>query len=389
MADRPSEGHRPGSDEGAQSPSPIFDDEWQKFVQDSERDIRASAPKEPSARARMVTERLRQQEARGELPPGWRTGPAWQEMNGRTGRRRRLWAVLGVTLAVAVAVVAIRPSLIPGDPFGAAADAEAVDSSPPLPAETAAPTAPPSAAADTPTRARPFAGSPAARWAVGADAIEVPKTEAVGGVSAARIEKGLGMTKDFLVAANLDRDVLYGAEPRKALALIDPLQKDYLADLRSALRHPTVKNDPTWTFTRFDRDKVELVGTEIRVRGRMTVEPGDDPSQARIRADYTFVYPLAKAGGGSEVARTIVRRVVEVDVLDLARFQGTEGHIWVYDVNGEISNDNCRDGDGLIQPLFQADLYASPEPSGEVVDPYDRGRELNRAEGDCGTVSRT
>ncbi|MCF1599687.1 hypothetical protein [Streptomyces muensis] len=217
----------------------------------------------------------------------------------------------------------------------------------------------------------------------------MPKAKAVGGVSAARIEKGLGMTKDFLVAANLDRDVLYGAEPRKALALIDPLQKDYLADLRSALRHPTVKNDPTWTFTRFDRDKVELVGTEVRVRGRMTVEPGDATGQARIRADYTFVYPLAKAGGGSEVARTIVRRVVEVDVLDLARFQGTEGRIWVYDVDGEISNDNCRDGDGLIQPLFQADLYASPEPSGEVVDPYDRGRELDRNERDCGTVSRT
>ncbi|MET9970465.1 hypothetical protein ABZZ80_32285 [Streptomyces sp. NPDC006356] len=388
MADRPSEGPRPRSDEGegaGPSSSAISDDEWKKFVQDAERET-ASAPKEPSARARMVTERLRQQEARGELPPGWRTGPAWQEMNGRAARRRRLWAVLGVSLAVAVAVVAIRPSLIPGDPFGAAG---AADASPPLPAETAAPTAPPSAAADTPTRARPFAGSPAERWAVGADAIEVPKAKAVGGVSAARIEKGLGLTKDFLVAANLDRDVLYGAEPRTALTLIDPLQKDYLADLRSALRHPTVKNDPTWTFTRFDRDKVELVGTEVRVRGRMTVEPGDATGQARIRADYTFVYPLAKAGGGSEVARTIVRRVVEVDVLDLARFQGTEGHIWVYDVNGEISNDNCRDGDGLIQPLFQADLYASPEPSGEVVDPYDRGRELDRNERDCGTVSRT
>ncbi|MCF1599956.1 hypothetical protein L0P92_41385, partial [Streptomyces muensis] len=127
MVDRPSEGPRPGSGEGegaGSSSSSISDDEWKKFVQDAERET-TSAPKEPSARARMVTERLRQQEARGELPPGWRTGPAWQEMNGRAGRRRRLWAVLGVTLAVAVAVVAIRPSLIPGDPFGAAGDAEA------------------------------------------------------------------------------------------------------------------------------------------------------------------------------------------------------------------------------------------------------------------------
>ncbi|MDF3145738.1 hypothetical protein PBV88_31980, partial [Streptomyces sp. T21Q-yed] len=241
-----------------------------------------------------------------------------------------------------------------------------------------------------PTRKRPFTGSPAERWAAGADALEVPKvSKAVGGVPAARITRALGLTKDFLVASNLDRDALYGAEPKKALALVDPLQQDYLSDLRSALRHPTAKNDPTWTFTRFDPDKVELVGTEVRVRGRMTVEPGDNAGQARIRADYTFVYPLAKAGGGNEVARTIVRRVVEVDVSDPAKFQGTEGRIWVYDLDGEISNDNCRDGDGLIQPLFQADLYASPGPSGEVFDPYDRSRELERAEGECGTVSRT
>jgi hypothetical protein len=72
------------------------------FVQDSERDIHTSeAPKEPSARARMVTERLRQQEARGELPPGWRTGSAWQEMNGRAARRRKVWTIIGVVLAIA------------------------------------------------------------------------------------------------------------------------------------------------------------------------------------------------------------------------------------------------------------------------------------------------
>jgi len=39
--------------------SSIPDEVWQKFVEDSERDIRGAAPKEPSARARMVTERLR------------------------------------------------------------------------------------------------------------------------------------------------------------------------------------------------------------------------------------------------------------------------------------------------------------------------------------------
>jgi hypothetical protein len=386
MSDRPS-ADRPGSDDGAGSPSSISDEEWERFLRDSERGAHDSAPKEPSARARMVTERLRRQEARGEVPEGWRTGPAWQEMNGRANRRRRLWAFLGVPLAVAVAVVAVRPSLIPGHPLGTE-QAEATAESP-LPAESAAPTGAPVGTAGTPTRARPFAGSPAQRWAAGAAAIEVPKAKAVGGVSAKRIAAGLRLTKEFLIASNLDRKVLYGAEPKKALSLIDPLDGRYLSGLRLDLSHPTKETDPKWVFTRFDSDEVELVGTQVKVRGRMTVKDGDRIGQASIRADYTFVYPLAKAGGGNEVARVIVRRVVDVNVADPAKYQGTEGRIWVSNIDAEISNDFCRRGDGFIHPMFRADLYASPEASGPVSDPYDRSKVLDGAKDDCGTASRT
>ena len=44
--------------------SEIPDDVWEKFVQDNERDIRAQAPKEPSGRARLGTERLRREAER-------------------------------------------------------------------------------------------------------------------------------------------------------------------------------------------------------------------------------------------------------------------------------------------------------------------------------------
>jgi hypothetical protein len=384
VTDKPSEGPRQ-EPEGSSIP----DEAWEKFVRDAERD-RDSVPKEPSARARMVTERLRQQDARGELPAGWRTGPAWQEMNGRSGRRRKVWSVVGVLLAVALAVIALKPSaalsLLPG---GSDAESAAASASPLAP-ETGRPTGAPADTAGLPTRKRPFTGSPAERWAAGADAIEVPEAKAVAGVSAARIETALRLTKQFLVAANLDRDVLYGAEPKTALGLVDPLQKDYLAELRAGLRGPTVKNDPKWTFTRFDPDEVELVGSEVKVRGRTTVEPdGGADGKAVIRADYTFVYPLAKAGGGTEIARTIIRRAIEVHVLDPVKFQVTEGRIWVIDLDAEIGNDACRTGDGFIHPMFDADLHASPEPSGALVDPYDRSRELDGDDDECGTVSRT
>src|SRR3954454_20365657 len=84
----------------------IPDDVWERFARDSERDIRHSAPKKPSARARMVTERLRQQDAQGVRPDGWRAPPA------KAGRgRRNLWTVLGLLLVAAIAVVAMKPSL--------------------------------------------------------------------------------------------------------------------------------------------------------------------------------------------------------------------------------------------------------------------------------------
>ncbi|MDC0765822.1 hypothetical protein [Streptomyces sp. HD] len=374
MTDKPSEG------------SSISDEEWEKFVQDAERD-QASAPKEPSARARMVTERLRRQDALGEQPPGWRTRPAGQQANGRAVRRRRVWSVLGVLLAVAVAVIALKPSAalswLPGGP-----DTDAPSASP-LSAETGRPTSAPTDVAGQPTRKQPFAGSPAERWAAGADAIEVPKAKAVGGVPAARIETALSLTKKFLVASNLDRDVLYGAEPKTALTLLDPMAEEYVTRLREGLRHPTVENDPKWKFTRFDPDEIELVGTEVKVRGRMTVEPDGERGRPLIRADYTFVYPVARGDGGDEVTRVIVRRVVEVAVADPAKYRTTDGRIWVRELSSEIGNDLCRQGDGFIHPRFRADIQAAPEPSGDVVDPYDRSRGLSGAGKECGTLSRT
>jgi hypothetical protein len=406
VAEQPSEESRPES-------SSLPDDVWEKFVQDSERDIRASAPKEPSARARMVTERLRAMDeaqarevgggkrrtgrkrkaAQPTQPEGWRAGPPLQVLERHSSRRRRVWSAVGVVVAVALAVVAVNPSAaLSWLPGGLGEDEAGSADVAPLAPETARPGAAPSEdPAGIPTREKPFAGSPAARWEAGADAIRLPEAKAVNGVPAARIRAVLKGTKEFLVASNLDPAVLRGGQPKKALDLVDPAEKEYLADLRAALREPTVKNDPVWTFTRFDPEEVELAG-DVRVRGRMTVEAVKGTAgRAVIKADYTFVYPMARVGGGDEVSRSIVRRTVEVDAVDPARFQADEGHIWITDVNGEISNDDCREGDGFIRPQFFADRQGRPEPSGPARDPYDRSKDLKPADGDagCGVVTRT
>ncbi|MFE7898906.1 hypothetical protein ACFU3E_15575 [Streptomyces sp. NPDC057424] len=370
------------------SASEIPDDVWEQFTRDTERDIRTSAPKEPSARARLVTERLRGQDARGELPPGWRTGPAWQEMNGRAARRRKLWAVLGVPVAAAVALVAMKPSLLPGDPFGAGT-AEAADASP-LPEETAPPTAAPgSPDPETPTLDEPFAGSPALRWADGDAGIVLPAAKAVGPVSKDRVEQALKLTKKLLVGANLEPKALRGARPGAAFSVLDPKQPDVVDRLDTALRSPSRKNDPVALFSRFDPDEIRLVGDVIKTRGHMTFEKGSHGGVA-VHADYTFVYPVSRADGSTEVTRTIVRRVLTMELADPARYQVTPGRLLVVEYDQEIGNSSCFVYDGYLHPEFSSSASAGPTPSGPAVDPYDRSRDIDDGDReDCGTVTRT
>ncbi|MET8584940.1 hypothetical protein ABZX39_29285 [Streptomyces collinus] len=119
-------------DEEPGEPAALSDEQWEAFLGDAAEGGATGAPKEPSARARMVTRRLRDEAeararaegrpgrtarsgrargrdrtARAATPRGRRTGPAWQELDGRASRRRRVATTLGLVL-VAVAVVAVR-----------------------------------------------------------------------------------------------------------------------------------------------------------------------------------------------------------------------------------------------------------------------------------------
>lgn len=385
-------------------PPAVPDDVWERFARDSERDIRSSAPKEPSARARLVTERLRQEDAREAersrrtfrrtpprpaQPEGWRTGPAWREMDGRAARRRRLWAILGIPLVVAVAVVAMKPSLLPGDPFGTSPDAP-VDALP-LPAETTAPTAPPSAdASGTPTLDRPFAGSPAERWADGAAGIVLPKATPVGSLTKQQVATALDNTKKLLVGANLAPATLRGERPAAAIAVLDPKVPGMIRDVNRWLRAPDRAHDPLVLFSRFDPDEARPVGKVVKTRGRITFKAGKNAAVV-VHADYTFVYPVTPADGNStEIARTIVRRVVDVAFSDPRKFQVTPGKVRIVEFSEDIGNSACDVYDGFLHPQFDSTGTPGAAPTGPTTDPYDRSRDIGSANtGSCGTVSRT
>ncbi|WP_326699296.1 hypothetical protein OG909_19535 [Streptomyces sp. NBC_01754] len=377
------------------------DEQWDEFLRQAESGT-ADAPKEPSARARMVTERLRaldEEAARAQggrwrrggkrrpaepwQPEGWRTGPAWQELNGRARKRRRVTALLGTAVVLGALVVAMRPSLLTGHLPGSG---RAVDTSP-LSPETSAPTAAPPAEPDPhgPTREEPFRGSPALRWADGAEGIEVPAATAVGGLDREQVAFALRTTKQFLVEANFDPATLRGEWPGKALALLDPLQEDALEDVERALREPSRDQDPLTMFTRFDPDEARLAGDVVKTRGRMTVEAGEAGS-VEVHADYTFVYPLVKAGG-DEMARTIVRRRLTTVLYDPARYLTTRGRLSVLMTHQNFGNTACDVYDGFLHPAFPGDA-PDPAAGGEAVDPYDRGEPVND-DYSCRTVART
>ncbi|MEU2868124.1 hypothetical protein ABZ769_02820 [Streptomyces olivoreticuli] len=402
------------------------DEVWERFARDHEGAIRSSAPKEPSARARMVTERLRREEenaaaaarqngkrwpkgAKGRReqvnprrPGGWRTGPPWQETSRRAARRRQFLGGIGVLAAVAIVLVALNPdkalSWLPGG--SSRGEAASGGGSPtPLPPETGRPSgAPDEVPEDAPTLSRPFAGSPAEQYADGAKGIVVPEAAATGAMSKERVATALELTKDLLIAANLEPATIRGERPAAALALLDPQQDDVSTMVTTALDKPDREHDPLKLFSRFDKNEVRMVGESVKTRGRMTFKEDADDS-VTIHADYTFVYPLTKrAQGSQEVARTIVRRVMDISILDPARFKVTPDKLTLRSFNVDIGNSACSIYDGVLHPGFPSSRPEASEPTGPAVDPYDRSRDLETGEGTsgmagssgrCGRVTRT
>ncbi|WP_327415806.1 hypothetical protein [Streptomyces sp. NBC_01233] len=356
----------------------ISDEELARFMEQAARGA-GNAPTEPSARARMVTERLRA--TQGQEPPGWRTGPARRERR-RPGRLGAALAVLGVA---GLALIAVRPELVIDRLTGKTEARQEARNAAPLPGESGRPTAPPpSTAPDQPTLQEPFRGSPALQWADGAAGIEVPAATAVGGMSQQQVADALEKARQFLIATNLDPATLRGERPAAALAILDPRQPDVPQRLEQSLAKPTAENTPVLLFTRFDQAKVKPVGDVVKVRGSMRAEQGE-PGELLVVTDYTFVHPMTD--GGTSVQRTIVRRQVTLSLLDPARWEATRGRLQLRKYVSEWSNVECDSADGFLHPDFPREAPAGPAPTGPAVDPYDRSRDI-KGEG-CGTVTRS
>ncbi|MFD5284595.1 hypothetical protein [Streptomyces rubrogriseus] len=139
---------------------------WRLFLEDDERAIHASAPREPAARDRVPGSQPeppadRPGRARDTVGEPWRredawAGPSWRELDGRA-RLRRTGRVLGTAAAVALAVTAwSQLTTGPATPGGGPAETigQRLEESPALPS--------PASVADTPASTESAGASPAA-----------------------------------------------------------------------------------------------------------------------------------------------------------------------------------------------------------------------------------
>ncbi|CAL9355216.1 hypothetical protein SUDANB176_00556 [Streptomyces sp. enrichment culture] len=114
-AQRPDDGGTPEDRDGVPS---LPEDVWQRFLMDDEHAIRASAPREPSARQRAegrwpqpprtddgTGRRYDAADAVGDLwhPDDPWEGPSWRDLDGRA-RLRRIGRVVGTAAAIALAL---------------------------------------------------------------------------------------------------------------------------------------------------------------------------------------------------------------------------------------------------------------------------------------------
>ncbi|MFI5660928.1 hypothetical protein [Streptomyces sp. NPDC051684] len=361
-----------GGDHGGSS---LSDEDWERFLQESEDGVR-DAPKEPSARARMVTRRLREEDARVE---------PWRAHRPPQRRGRKVLYALGVLAAVAVAVVALNPGRV----AGWFTDGSGTDATP-LAVESVRPTAPPGGATGRPTRSEPFADSPAAHWADGTAGIDVPPARATGWMTRTQVAESLNRSRDFLAASSLDKAVLHGERPTEAIALINPHQPKEATFLTTSLTAPSKKYNPLVLFSRFDPAQVNLVGDVVKTRGRITYAEGNKGA-LKVTTDVTYVYPVASLADDGRVTRVIVRREVVMNWPDPSRIVSEPGTFSVVSNRVSTTNAGCETYNGYLTPDFTDDGASGDGPA---VDPYDRSTAMDERMGGagderCGTATRS
>jgi hypothetical protein len=239
-----------------------------------------------------------------------------------------------------------------------------------------------------------FVGSPALTWADNEAGFVIPATASLNGVSRSDITAGYQLLEKVMAAGNLDATVLDGGSISDFTNLLDPANGT-AKDLTSWIAHPSNQDDPTDLVTRFNPATTRLLGHTVKVDGSMSAKAGAQRGNAVLTADYIFVYAVGPASSGAaNPMRVSVHRTVQLEVVNPADFNSTDGKAWLLGYASSLSNIQCYRYDGYVDPGFTVNA-AAPNKTG-TIDPYATGNLLTASadpsptstEGECQATSR-
>ncbi|MGC0423256.1 hypothetical protein [Embleya sp. AB8] len=347
--------------------------------------VKGATRTEGSARARMLARKWANEPP--EQQPWRADGPR------RPGGRKRLRTVVVTVAVLALVAFAAAPDRVFGwfESSNTATADEPVNQPPVTLIATSAPSGGPRGAGQSgrPTRANPFAGSPAVSYADNEAGITLPEVKPVAGFTPAEVADALETTRRLLIAGNLDRDVLAGGRPAAFLAAVDPATR-FGERLEAAIAANRWEDSPLLWVTRFDPKEVEPVGKVVKVTGVMSYDL-DAKGGLVVHADYSFVYPVARTGGGSgaEVTRSVIRRELNTRRARAGDAAPTPpGTVALVGVGLDIANSACSQRDGYVHPEFSSTNSGPQAEPSHRSDPYDRRNPMSFGRDECGVSDR-
>ncbi|MEV0615891.1 hypothetical protein AB0I81_21435 [Nonomuraea sp. NPDC050404] len=304
----------------------------------------------------------------------WRAEWEAPEPEPRRGGGRNWAAILGGALAVLTAaalVLTIRPGLL--TPSGA------------VPEETmpvAGSALEDGAAPEAPTPERPFAGSPAEKWAENAAGLVMPEAKAVGGLSKKDVAKALERTRDLLAASEFDHKTLMGGRPTAFIGLLPAEERSWF--VKNLDKGKGSEDTRLWVASLAPKT-AERVGDVVKVRGTTKVSPWkeDGRTGAKLDTKYIVVHAIQRPGQPHTVTRLVTR---QTGTLHVYREDG-KLVVWVYEWGRSSTPVRCDVDDSYIHPMYDDSVPDEEGATGPPMDPYELdGQE---PEGECAASEAT
>jgi hypothetical protein len=239
--------------------------------------------------------------------------------------------------------------------------------------------------------ADPFSGTPADHWADGAAGIVLPAARPVGPFTTSQVEFAYQTTRKMLIAADLDKQTLFGGAPTAFADLLTNSDRTWFLDGLN-LKGTDKSGTPLSTradVVSFAPGSTQLIGRNIKVHGTMIAQATNDGSSLLdIHVDYLFTYAAEPPHHPEDWMRLVSE---EAWIVSFGDWQGaaTPFEPW-FSIDGDdgVAGNSCGNKDGFVHPDWPSNRQAEPSvsASGTSVDPYALGQSRSATcQGTTGT----